>query len=141
MMYQVKTKYHHDVLPGTKEGLRLLLACRRLRELLSTTPTAETTVEVSWGDVSSKITICEADLDMSTKDLGLDKNPPCVSRCTLLGYILLAVDRTQSCRPPGHRFNCCMDTINVIYGPYKKGGVSTDNVLSATIITSPRWRL
>lgn len=42
----VKEKYSHDVVPGSKQGLRLLLACRRLRELLSTTPTAETTVEV-----------------------------------------------------------------------------------------------
>lgn len=43
---QVESKYGHKVLPGTKSGLRLLLACRRLRELLSTTPTAGTTVEV-----------------------------------------------------------------------------------------------
>eukprot|EP00904_Undaria_pinnatifida_P005296 jgi/Undpi1/1897/HiC_scaffold_12.g05284.m1 len=42
---QVESKYGHKVLPGTKSGLRLLLACRRLRELLSTTPTAATTVE------------------------------------------------------------------------------------------------
>lgn len=42
----MKKKYAHDVLPGSKQGLRLLLACRRLRELLSTTPTAETSVEV-----------------------------------------------------------------------------------------------
>ncbi|CAM9498856.1 unnamed protein product, partial [Ectocarpus sp. 12 AP-2014] len=41
----VKKKYEHDVLPGSKQGIRLLLACRRLRELLSTTPTAETAVE------------------------------------------------------------------------------------------------
>lgn len=44
----VKEKYSHDVVPGTKQGLRLLMACRRLRELLSTTPTAETTVEVRY---------------------------------------------------------------------------------------------
>lgn len=42
----VKKKYSHDVIPGSKQGLRLLLACRCLRELLSTTPTAETAVEV-----------------------------------------------------------------------------------------------
>lgn len=42
----VKKKYSHDVVPGSKQGLRLLIACRRLRELLSTTPTAETAVEV-----------------------------------------------------------------------------------------------
>lgn len=43
---QVQSRYKQDVQPGTKQGLRLLSGCRRLRELLSTTPTAEVTVEV-----------------------------------------------------------------------------------------------
>ncbi|CAN0171906.1 unnamed protein product, partial [Ectocarpus fasciculatus] len=66
----VKKKYQHDVLPGSKQGIRLLLACRRLRELLSTTPTAETTVEnlVDGVDVPLSMTraelatLCEAEL-------------------------------------------------------------------------------
>ncbi|CAN0221215.1 unnamed protein product, partial [Ectocarpus sp. 13 AM-2016] len=66
----VKKKYEHDVLPGSKQGIRLLLACRRLRELLSTTPTAETAVEnlVDGVDVPLSMTraelatLCEAEL-------------------------------------------------------------------------------
>eukprot|EP00752_Nemacystus_decipiens_P016369 g14634.t2 len=66
----VKKKYGHDVVPGSKQGLRLLLACRRLRELLSTTPTAETAVEnlVDGVDVPLSLTraelatLCEAEL-------------------------------------------------------------------------------
>ncbi|CAM9428836.1 unnamed protein product [Ectocarpus sp. 8 AP-2014] len=66
----VKKKYQHDVLPGSKQGIRLLLACRRLRELLSTTPTAETAVEnlVDGVDVPLSMTraelatLCEAEL-------------------------------------------------------------------------------
>ncbi|CAM9476852.1 unnamed protein product [Pylaiella littoralis] len=66
----VKEKYAHDILPGSKQGLRLLLACRRLRELLSTTPTAETAVEnlVDGVDVPLSMTrpelatLCEAEL-------------------------------------------------------------------------------
>ncbi|CBJ25702.1 Heat shock protein 70 [Ectocarpus siliculosus] len=66
----VKKKYDHDVLPGSKQGIRLLLACRRLRELLSTTPTAETAVEnlVDGVDVPLSMTraelatLCEAEL-------------------------------------------------------------------------------
>ncbi|CAN0500866.1 unnamed protein product, partial [Discosporangium mesarthrocarpum] len=42
---QLKTSRGVEIQPGTKQGLRLLAACRRLRELLSTIPVASTTVE------------------------------------------------------------------------------------------------
>lgn len=58
---EVQSRYKQDVQPGTKQGLRLLSGCRRLRELLSTTPTAEVTVEnlVDGTDVPLSMTRAE----------------------------------------------------------------------------------
>eukprot|EP00903_Cladosiphon_okamuranus_P005639 g5605.t1 len=58
----VKEKYSHDVVPGSKQGLRLLIACRRLRELLSTTPTAETAVENLVDGVDVPLSLTRAEL-------------------------------------------------------------------------------
>ncbi|KAG5192121.1 heat shock protein 70 [Tribonema minus] len=59
---QVREKYMEDVEPGSKRGARLLRACKRLRELLSTIPEARTTVENLCADADVPLSLSRAEL-------------------------------------------------------------------------------